>query len=211
MYIHRIRFINLRRYRTSSIKASGWIVGLGRDFILYVTLENISATKIATNLYIIIHADPSLYKIEKRFVELSPIVPGEVLNTRNLEITLVNCFLIRIFSKNGLWCEFTFKTWKITSGIVIWYINHTCSYHERRIIKTVNCFNSCHATTWTSNVRYLLDNPFTICPAIKLHIIKFKWKERCSQNHKIGTYLHINKIIFLLFIYLLKNSWISVM
>ena len=37
---------------------------------MYVTLENISATKIATNLYIIIHADPSLYKIEKRFVEL---------------------------------------------------------------------------------------------------------------------------------------------
>ena len=85
----------------AALKLLAEVAGLGPDFILYVTLENISATKIATNLYII-HADLSLYKIEKRFVELSLIVPGEVLNSRHLEITLVNCFLIRIFSKNVL-------------------------------------------------------------------------------------------------------------
>ena len=50
----------------AALKLLAEVVGLGQDFILYVTLENISATKIATNLYIIIHADPSLYKIEKR-------------------------------------------------------------------------------------------------------------------------------------------------
>ena len=86
----------------AALKLLAEVVGLGPDFILYVTLENISAKKIATNLYIIIHADPCLYKIEERFVELSLIVPGEVLNSRHLEITLVNCFLIRIFSKNVL-------------------------------------------------------------------------------------------------------------
>ncbi|CAO1334828.1 unnamed protein product [Diamesa hyperborea] len=60
----------------AALKLLAEVAGLGPDFILYVTLENISATKIATNLYIIIHADSSLYKIERRFVELSPIVPG---------------------------------------------------------------------------------------------------------------------------------------
>ncbi|CAO1340392.1 unnamed protein product [Diamesa serratosioi] len=60
----------------AALKLLAEVAGLGPDFILYVTLENISSTKVATNLYVIIHADPSLYKIERRFVELSPIVPG---------------------------------------------------------------------------------------------------------------------------------------
>lgn len=52
------------------------IVGLGPDFVLYLTLENISATKIATDLAVLLHADPSHYKIDNRYVALSPLVPG---------------------------------------------------------------------------------------------------------------------------------------
>ena len=44
--------------------------------MLYLTLENISTTKIATNLAVLLHADPELYKIDTRYVQLTPIVPG---------------------------------------------------------------------------------------------------------------------------------------
>jgi Bardet-Biedl syndrome 1 protein len=46
------------------------------DFLLTITLENISATKIVTNLTIIIHANPNHYKVDKLCAELTPLVPG---------------------------------------------------------------------------------------------------------------------------------------
>ncbi|KAG5673312.1 hypothetical protein PVAND_003372 [Polypedilum vanderplanki] len=55
--------------------------GLGPDFLLTLTLENISATKIVTNLSIIIHANPNHYKVDKQSVDLTPLVPGIPLIT----------------------------------------------------------------------------------------------------------------------------------
>jgi hypothetical protein len=43
-----------------------------------VTLENISATKIVSNLSVLLHANPEHYKIEKMFAQITPLVPGEV-------------------------------------------------------------------------------------------------------------------------------------
>jgi hypothetical protein len=50
--------------------------GLGPDFLLTLTLENISATKVITNLSIILHANPNHYKVERMYAELTPLVPG---------------------------------------------------------------------------------------------------------------------------------------
>lgn len=59
-----------------ALKLLAEVVGLGPDFVLYVTLENLSATKIAAELIILLHADPKHYKIERRLVQLLPLVPG---------------------------------------------------------------------------------------------------------------------------------------
>lgn len=58
------------------LKLLAQVDGLGPDFLLNVTLENISATKIVRNLSILLHANPEHYKIEKLFAELTPLVPG---------------------------------------------------------------------------------------------------------------------------------------
>jgi Bardet-Biedl syndrome 1 protein len=58
------------------LKLLAQVDGLGPDFLLTVTLENISATKIVTNLTILLHANPQHYKIDKRYAELLPLVPG---------------------------------------------------------------------------------------------------------------------------------------
>ena len=52
--------------------------GLGPDFLLTITIENISATKIVGNLSILLHANPNHYKIENNFAMLTPLLPGEV-------------------------------------------------------------------------------------------------------------------------------------
>lgn len=59
------------------MKLLAQVDGLGPDFLLTVTLENISATKVVTNLSVLLHANPEHYKIEKRYAELTPLMPGE--------------------------------------------------------------------------------------------------------------------------------------
>lgn len=58
------------------MKLLALVDGLGPDFLLTVTLENISATKVVTNLSVLLHANPEHYKIEKRYAELTPLMPG---------------------------------------------------------------------------------------------------------------------------------------
>lgn len=58
------------------LKLLAQVDGLGPDFLLTVTLENISATKIVRNLSILLHANPDHYKISRMFAELTPLVPG---------------------------------------------------------------------------------------------------------------------------------------
>lgn len=65
------------------LKLLAQVDGLGPDFLLSVTLENISATKIVRNLSILLHANPEHYKIARMYAELTPLVPGnheEILN-----------------------------------------------------------------------------------------------------------------------------------
>lgn len=59
------------------LKLLAQVDGLGPDFLLTVTLENISASKMASQLSVLLHADPSHYKIDKRYVELTPLMPGK--------------------------------------------------------------------------------------------------------------------------------------
>lgn len=59
-----------------TLKLLAQVDGLGPEFLLTITLENISATKIAGNLSILLHANPKHYNIERRFAELTPLVPG---------------------------------------------------------------------------------------------------------------------------------------
>lgn len=58
------------------LKLLAQVDGLGPDFLLTVTLENISATKIVRNLSILLHANPEHYKIGRMYAELTPLVPG---------------------------------------------------------------------------------------------------------------------------------------
>lgn len=58
------------------LKLLAQVDGLGPDFLLTVTLENISATKTVTDLSVLLHANPEHYRIEKRFAELTPLMPG---------------------------------------------------------------------------------------------------------------------------------------
>lgn len=58
------------------LKLLAQVDGLGPDFLLTLTLENISATKIINNLSILLHANPSHYKIENNYAPLTPVVPG---------------------------------------------------------------------------------------------------------------------------------------
>ncbi|KAL7021319.1 hypothetical protein ACKWTF_011841 [Chironomus riparius] len=84
------------------LKLLAQVDGLGPDFLLTLTLENISATKIITNLAIILHANPNHYKIEKMYAELTPLVPG---------IPLVADFTVRIqlTSENTLPADMTLE------------------------------------------------------------------------------------------------------
>lgn len=59
------------------LKLLAQVDGLGPDFLLTLTLENISATKVATKLAVLLHANPAHYKIAKRYVELPPLMPGK--------------------------------------------------------------------------------------------------------------------------------------
>lgn len=61
------------------LKLLAMVDGLGPDFLLTLTLENISATKIVKNLSILLHANPSHYRIERNFVQLTPLVPGKIV------------------------------------------------------------------------------------------------------------------------------------
>lgn len=62
---------------STPLKLLAQVDGLGPDFLLTVTLENISATKVVTNLSVLLHANPEHYKIEKRYSELTPLMPGK--------------------------------------------------------------------------------------------------------------------------------------
>lgn len=59
------------------LKLLAQVDGLGPDFLLTITLENISATKIVGNLSILLHANPEHYKIDKMFSQITPLVPGK--------------------------------------------------------------------------------------------------------------------------------------
>lgn len=59
------------------MKLLAQVDGLGPDFKLTVTLENISATKVATGLSILIHANPEHYKFKNQFCQLTPLMPGK--------------------------------------------------------------------------------------------------------------------------------------
>lgn len=61
------------------LKLLAQVDGLGPNFLLTVTLENISATKIVSNLSILLHANPEHYKIENMFAQITPLVPGKRL------------------------------------------------------------------------------------------------------------------------------------
>lgn len=60
------------------LKLLAQVDGLGPDFLLTVTLENISATKIVRNLSILLHANPEHYKIGRHYAELTPLLPGSM-------------------------------------------------------------------------------------------------------------------------------------
>lgn len=64
------------------LKLLAQVDGLGPDFLLTLTLENISATKIVRNLSILLHANPNHYGIEKSFAPLIPLVPGKMRKFR---------------------------------------------------------------------------------------------------------------------------------
>lgn len=59
------------------LKLLAQVDGLGPDFLLTITLENISATKIVGNLSILLHANPDHYKIDRIFAQITPLVPGK--------------------------------------------------------------------------------------------------------------------------------------
>lgn len=59
------------------LKLLAQVDGLGPDFLLTVTLENISATRVVTNLSILLHADPKHYEIKRRFANITPLLPGK--------------------------------------------------------------------------------------------------------------------------------------
>lgn len=61
------------------LKLLAQVDGLGPDFLLTVTLENISATRVVTNLSILLHADPRHYVIVRRYAEITPLLPGKQL------------------------------------------------------------------------------------------------------------------------------------
>jgi Bardet-Biedl syndrome 1 protein len=58
------------------LKLFAQVDGLGPDFLLTLTLENISATKAISNLSIILHSNLNHYKIDKPYSELTPVLPG---------------------------------------------------------------------------------------------------------------------------------------
>lgn len=85
------------------LKLLAQVDGLGPDFLLTVTLENISVAKIVTNLTILLHADPNHYKIENRYVELTPLMPGwSCFNEVSLKATLLIDFIFQDFHSSWI-------------------------------------------------------------------------------------------------------------
>lgn len=78
------------------LKLLAQVDGLGPDFLLTVTLENISATRVVTNLSILLHADPRHYGIARRYAEITPLLPGKPL-TQMLAVS----FAVIRFSRNS--------------------------------------------------------------------------------------------------------------
>lgn len=60
------------------IKILSEIFGVGPQFTLSVTLENMSATNVVTNLSILFHAHTELYKIDNVYMSITPLIPGEL-------------------------------------------------------------------------------------------------------------------------------------
>lgn len=59
------------------LKLLAQVDGLGPDFLLTVTLENISETKTVADVSILLHANPNHYKIGRRYAEITPLMPGK--------------------------------------------------------------------------------------------------------------------------------------
>jgi Bardet-Biedl syndrome 1 protein len=59
------------------IKLLSEIYGVGPQFTLALTLENMSATNVVTNLSILFHANTELYKIENVYSKITPLIPGK--------------------------------------------------------------------------------------------------------------------------------------
>lgn len=62
----------------TSIKLNTLVYGVGPEFLVTLTLENMSTMNIVPNLSVLFHAHPDLYKIDKIFSLLSPLIPGEL-------------------------------------------------------------------------------------------------------------------------------------
>lgn len=58
------------------IKLNSSVYGVGPEFLIKLTLENMSTMNIVTNLSVLFHAHPELYRIEKIFAQITPLIPG---------------------------------------------------------------------------------------------------------------------------------------
>lgn len=59
------------------IKLNSSVYGVGPEFLITLTLENMSTMNIVTNLSVLFHAHPELYRIEKILSQITPLIPGE--------------------------------------------------------------------------------------------------------------------------------------
>jgi len=52
------------------VKLSAEICGTGPEFRLYLTIQNISSYKMASNMFVLLHADRRHYTLTKSFVKV---------------------------------------------------------------------------------------------------------------------------------------------
>ncbi|XP_055846740.1 Bardet-Biedl syndrome 1 protein homolog isoform X2 [Episyrphus balteatus] len=77
------------------IKVAAEVCGAGPVFRLFLTIQNLSSYKVATNLRLLLHADRRHYKIAKSMAMLPAILPGTPLKV-DFEVTAI------LSQENGL-------------------------------------------------------------------------------------------------------------
>lgn len=60
----------------SSLKLAAEVLGYGPEFILKLKIENLSVRQEASQLCVLLHANPSHYKLNEPFVYLPPLLPN---------------------------------------------------------------------------------------------------------------------------------------